>query len=1089
MSDISQPEAAASREDGAALAWRISELQEEIITQWERRVLSELPAAPRQSTAALRDSVPEFLHALARTLGGLPPKDELAEIEGTHARQRAGLSGYTLRQVLREYMILRDTLLEVLARDAYLTDAVRAKIIRAVDDAQVETATAFTASVRASKDEAKVRLQLALDAGRTTLWALDLETAAVTTSSNVSELFGVDAGEAATWSDVLARVHQEDRELLTRRLAELRQGQAEGLGLEFRVVRPNGSVRYIDARASLFRTESGGTHLSGTFTDVTERAVAERRLAQMNEELELRIRERTEFLDALLESLEDGIVACDAEGRLSLFNRATREFHGHDAEGVRYEEWPQRYDLFLSDGTTRLPAEEVPLLRAFRGELVKDVELVIAPAGRPVRRVSCSGRALYDRDGRKIGAVMAMHDVTAAHKAEEERIRRAAAEVSQARIASILESISDAFFSVDREWRITYVNRAASKVTGRSTEDLLGKVLWDEFPAALQTEIYPQLERAMRERVNVHFEAYYPAPIDAWLELNVYPKRDGLSVYYRDVTARNRARVELAQLHERERQLRLEAERRAAELDAIIDSLPDQVFIGNTQTFVRVNRPVLEMMGFDSLEELVGDDISTFPERAQIRDANTGRLLTLEETPFASALRGDSVQRELTHVNLKTGERRTFIAKSTPIRAGGEIIGGVAVHIDITEQMRASHRVAAVQRFSERGLAQLTSMSELLGSFSALLQQTFDSDTASILLLDTEGRFEVHAENGEVLSNPGAPRLPRFATRVLNSLDPLWVDDAAADAEVADEAAARGLVSLAGAPLRAHGQVVGAVKIGFRRARRMPADDLSLLGAAAAQVAIAVRHARLYAYTQQQVHDLEEERGVREQFVSALSHDLRGPLTAAQMSARLLIRKPDDVEHHLRLAHRIVDSIGRADAMIRDLLDANRIRAGQTLPLEIVSCDLGQLVRATTDEFASVHGRSCLIEAPEQLEGYWSCEGLRRILENLLSNAAKYGHPTKPIRVRLERSESEVALEVNNALMGRPLSAAECGQLFRPFVRTASAEASGKTGWGLGLALVKGLVEAHGGRIDIESSTERGTSFIIVLPLDTRPRH
>ena len=127
------------------------------------------------------------------------------------------------------------------------------------------------------------------------------------------------------------------------------------------------------------------------------------------------------FLSAVLEAVEDGIVACGPDGRLTLFNRATREFHAMDLEPVGASNWSQQYDLYGPDGVTPLRPEEVPLHRALAGEVVRDVELVIAPPGGRPRHLLASGQPLYDEAGHKLGAVVSMHDVSAQREAEQAR--------------------------------------------------------------------------------------------------------------------------------------------------------------------------------------------------------------------------------------------------------------------------------------------------------------------------------------------------------------------------------------------------------------------------------------------------------------------------------------------------------------------------------------------------------------------------------------------------------------------------------------------------------------------------------------------
>lgn len=130
------------------------------------------------------------------------------------------------------------------------------------------------------------------------------------------------------------------------------------------------------------------------------------------------------FLAALLANLSDALVACDAEGRLTLFNPAARALHGLPAIPLPAEQWAQYYDLYLADGVTAMPSEQVPLLRALRGDPVRDVEMVVAPAGKPQRVLRASGQQILDTAGQVAGAVVVMHDVTGAVAADRERAER-----------------------------------------------------------------------------------------------------------------------------------------------------------------------------------------------------------------------------------------------------------------------------------------------------------------------------------------------------------------------------------------------------------------------------------------------------------------------------------------------------------------------------------------------------------------------------------------------------------------------------------------------------------------------------------------
>jgi PAS domain S-box-containing protein len=103
------------------------------------------------------------------------------------------------------------------------------------------------------------------------------------------------------------------------------------------------------------------------------------------------------------------------------------------------------------------------------------------------------------------------------------------------RLSSVLESTTDAVFMLDRDWKFTYMNRHAMKLL-RSQGELLGKNLWEEFPAAIDSSFWTNYQKAMREEVPVKFEEYYPKPLDRWFEVHALPSEEGLAVFFHDVT-------------------------------------------------------------------------------------------------------------------------------------------------------------------------------------------------------------------------------------------------------------------------------------------------------------------------------------------------------------------------------------------------------------------------------------------------------------------------------------------------------------------------------------------------------------------------
>jgi signal transduction histidine kinase len=229
--------------------------------------------------------------------------------------------------------------------------------------------------------------------------------------------------------------------------------------------------------------------------------------------------------------------------------------------------------------------------------------------------------------------------------------------------------------------------------------------------------------------------------------------------------------------------------------------------------------------------------------------------------------------------------------------------------------------------------------------------------------------------------------------------------------------------------------------------------------------------------------ELRSERDMRDRFVATLTHDLRTPLTAAKANAQLTARKAEQPEAVIAHAAKTVEAIGRADKMIQDLLDASRIKAGKSLEIEVGECEIVSLVKSACDELTALYGANFRLGAPEALVGYWSSAELRRAIENLGSNAIKYGDITRPISVSIETLGDAVEISVHN--FGSHIPSGDLPLLFDAFMRSRSSGGRAR-GWGLGLSLVRGVAEAHGGTIRVESDESSGTTFTLRLPRDSR---
>jgi signal transduction histidine kinase len=374
-----------------------------------------------------------------------------------------------------------------------------------------------------------------------------------------------------------------------------------------------------------------------------------------------------------------------------------------------------------------------------------------------------------------------------------------------------------------------------------------------------------------------------------------------------------------------------------------------------------------------------------------------------------------------------------------------------------------------------------------LGEVLRVVLDAVRVDDGRLLLADDGGRLVVGAAAGVLAGTEAGFAPDAFAARIAagGPASSVIEDVCASRLPFVSALSARGLRSLLGVRLPVYGEpLVGVLYVG-RAGEQFTVQDARRLEVLTDVLAVHLENAALYAALRERIAGYESERQLRETFVSVLAHDLRGPLSIARIGAALLMKAPERLDERHDLAARIVTAVDRTDAMVRDLLDANRIRAGEPLTLRLGPCDLADVVRDAVVELTSTYGDRFELRGEESIVGTWSEHELRRVATNLGSNAAKYGDAGTPVVFELARTERGARFSVHN--QGPPLEPEILADPFRPFARAPAAEASGERGWGLGLTLVKGAVEAHGGSIRIDSAPGQGTTFIIELPMDARP--
>ncbi len=446
---------------------------------------------------------------------------------------------------------------------------------------------------------------------------------------------------------------------------------------ELPIVATDGTEIWIGQNVQPILEQNQVVGFQSVARDITQRKRAEEMLQK-----------EQEFLHAVLENITDGIVACDAEGVLTLFNRASRDFHGLPVEQLPSEEWAERYDLFLPDGQTLMQPEQVPLYRALRGEIVHDAEIVIAPTHSLPRRLVANGRAIFDTEGRKLGAVVAMHDITE-RKLAEQALRQAYEELelrvqertvqlartnkylkaeikerllveealrnSEARLRRLVESNIIGVLFPDLSGNVTEANDAFLQMSGYTRQDLIaGKIRWDEMtpPEYLAVDL-KAIGQLRTYGFTDPFEKEYirkdgsriPVLLGAAM---LEGSQDKCVAFVLDLTERKKTEEKLRQSEEW--------------LKAIFEASRDGILVEDNEHIVYVNRSYASLLGYDNPEDLIGKHMSfTLPPDEAKRLAEFGkRRFRGEDAPSVYESKGKRKDNSL--IDLEASVSQSIIA-------------------------------------------------------------------------------------------------------------------------------------------------------------------------------------------------------------------------------------------------------------------------------------------------------------------------------------------------------------------------------------------------------------------------------------------
>ncbi|HKJ47618.1 MAG TPA: sensor histidine kinase [Christiangramia sp.] len=219
---------------------------------------------------------------------------------------------------------------------------------------------------------------------------------------------------------------------------------------------------------------------------------------------------------------------------------------------------------------------------------------------------------------------------------------------------------------------------------------------------------------------------------------------------------------------------------------------------------------------------------------------------------------------------------------------------------------------------------------------------------------------------------------------------------------------------------------------------------------------------------------------MREKLVGTLAHDIRNPISAAYFALDII--DPEDNKDRIKTYKEMgMKSLKKSLELVEGLLDAISVKAGEGITLNFAEINIVKEIKWVCNEANQIYVNEVKWECDaDESYGVYDGTAVRRVVENLVTNAIKYGSHEKPIRVIMEHlNEEEILIKVHNH--GNPISKDDQSEIFEFLSRGSIQSNSVVEGWGMGLTIVKSVANAHGGKVHVESSEENGTTFSLSL--------
>ena len=908
----------------------------------------------------------------------------------------------------------------------------------------------------------ELRIRQALQVSRSFAFEWNPATDEVTRSEECGRLLGLSGQEALRDSgeNFFRRIHPEDRGRFVALLETLTRDRPS-YTTKYRLVRPDGSLVILEETGiGFFDAEQRLSLLSGISTDVTERETSRERIIHLasfprlnpNPITEVDLDGQVRFCNPQAERLLPDLKQRGREHpwlsdweavKLSVAQRGTGSFHREVAVGDR---WYHQTLHFMTES------------RSFR---------------------------IYGLD-------------ISGLKATEQQLQD-----SHNRLAAILESISDGFFSLDRQFRVTFINERGAKAIGQARETMLGRILWDVFPEAVGSDFEGAYQKAMTERVTKTVEAFYP-PLNAWFEARAYPSDEGISVFFKNVTDRRRVEQAL-----RENQADLNWAQSVGRIGSWRLNIQRNELLWSDENHRIFGLPKGTPMSYETFLGIVHPEDRDYVDRK-----------------WTAALRGEPY--DIEH-RLIVGNSVKWVRERAELEfdADGKLLGGFGITQDITEHKLADEALSKSEaRFrllaeTAAGLLAASDPQRHVNDLAGRIMNHLDCHCFFNFLVAEEqpGRLRLNAWAG--IPEEEAHRIEwldygvavcgcvaRDGVRIVAEHIPTTPD-------VRTELVkSYGIKAYACHPLvGVNGRLLGTLSFGTRSRETFSAEDLDLMKAVTDQVAVAMVRMQNERDLRNSSEALRQANEKLEEKVRIRTQELED--TVAALRNEILVRKKIQAElHHLSrkslealeadrrtVARELHDSIGGSLAAIKlgleeaadqalrepvegaasletlashlaDTIKETKRIAANLRPLAIDDLGLLATIDWYTRQFCQRYENIRVVrqieveeqDIPEEFKIVFY-----RVMQEAMTNAAKHSR-ADTVYIRLKKLASHFEFEVEDN---------GCG--FNPdevFARQDQLS-------GFGLKSMQERSEICGGVLNLHTQPDAGTSVRVALPIGT----